>query len=157
MYSFKEPILVTLKIERRLSRCWIGVWGGGGGGGEWGEGAYTASQTTVPWRDLIKQIIRLSSFVFFLFFFFQHLPRDMANVNVWKTMFDPYNDAHVAFEPQSEKTYLRTYAPGRLIRIFTERILNYQRRKVSSCVKQKIWSDCGYARVIWVFVGRSSP
>ena len=21
---------------------------------------------------------------------FQHLPRDLANVNVWKTMFDPY-------------------------------------------------------------------
>ena len=23
---------------------------------------------------------------------FQHLPRDLANVNAWKTMFDPYND-----------------------------------------------------------------
>ena len=22
---------------------------------------------------------------------FQHLPRDLANVNAWKTMFDPYN------------------------------------------------------------------
>ena len=22
---------------------------------------------------------------------FQHLPRDLANVNEWKTMFDPYN------------------------------------------------------------------
>ena len=22
---------------------------------------------------------------------FQHLPRDLANVNVWKTMFGPYN------------------------------------------------------------------
>ena len=22
---------------------------------------------------------------------FQHIPRDLANVNVWKTMFDPYN------------------------------------------------------------------
>ena len=21
---------------------------------------------------------------------FQHLPRDLANINVWKTMFDPY-------------------------------------------------------------------
>ena len=21
---------------------------------------------------------------------FQHLPRDLANVNAWKTMFDPY-------------------------------------------------------------------
>ena len=24
---------------------------------------------------------------------FQHLPRDLANVNAWKTMFDPYNIA----------------------------------------------------------------
>ena len=23
---------------------------------------------------------------------FQHLPRDLANVNAWKTMFDPYID-----------------------------------------------------------------
>ena len=23
---------------------------------------------------------------------FQHLPRDLANVNAWKTMFDPYNE-----------------------------------------------------------------
>ena len=23
---------------------------------------------------------------------FQHLPRDLANVNAWKIMFDPYND-----------------------------------------------------------------
>ena len=22
---------------------------------------------------------------------FQHLPRDLANVNAWKSMFDPYN------------------------------------------------------------------
>ena len=26
---------------------------------------------------------------------FQHLPRDVANVNVWKTMFDPYNESVV--------------------------------------------------------------
>ena len=24
---------------------------------------------------------------------FQHLPRDLANVNAWKTMFDPYIDS----------------------------------------------------------------
>ena len=23
---------------------------------------------------------------------FQHLPRDLANVNAWKIMFDPYNN-----------------------------------------------------------------
>ena len=25
---------------------------------------------------------------------FQHLPRDLANVNAWKNMFDPYIEAH---------------------------------------------------------------
>ena len=25
---------------------------------------------------------------------FQHLPWDLANVNAWKTVFDPYIDAH---------------------------------------------------------------
>ena len=25
---------------------------------------------------------------------FQHLPRDLANVNAWKTMFDPYIIEH---------------------------------------------------------------
>ena len=29
---------------------------------------------------------------------FQHLPRDLANVNAWKPMFDPYNGAlHILF------------------------------------------------------------
>ena len=27
---------------------------------------------------------------------FQHLPRDLANVNAWKIMFDPYIDAYPA-------------------------------------------------------------
>ena len=26
---------------------------------------------------------------------FQHLPRDLANVNAWKTMFDPYNKRYI--------------------------------------------------------------
>ena len=29
---------------------------------------------------------------------FQHLPRDLANVNAWKTMFDPYNERMVIFK-----------------------------------------------------------
>ena len=32
---------------------------------------------------------------------FQHLPRDLANVNAWKTMFDPYND-------KTNDTYLQS-------------------------------------------------
>ena len=35
----------------------------------------------VPWEVLKTAASALG---------FQHLPRDLANVNVWKTMFDPY-------------------------------------------------------------------
>ena len=35
----------------------------------------------VPWEVLKPAAFGLS---------FQHLPRDLANVNAWKTMFDPY-------------------------------------------------------------------
>ena len=29
---------------------------------------------------------------------FQHLPQDLANVNAWKTMFDPYIKVHDCFQ-----------------------------------------------------------
>ena len=35
---------------------------------------------------------------------FQHLPRDLANVNAWKTMFDPYNV--VSFEQLGPDIFL---------------------------------------------------
>ena len=39
----------------------------------------------VPWEVLKTAAFGLG---------FQHLPRDLANVNAWKTMFDPYNMIH---------------------------------------------------------------
>ena len=30
---------------------------------------------------------------------FQHLPQDLANVNAWKTMFDPYSKYHNEEQP----------------------------------------------------------
>ena len=36
----------------------------------------------VPWEVLKTAASSLG---------FQHLPRDLANVNAWKTMFEPYN------------------------------------------------------------------
>ena len=36
----------------------------------------------VPWEVLKTAAFGLG---------FQHLPRDLANVNAWETMFDPYN------------------------------------------------------------------
>ena len=38
---------------------------------------------------------------------FQHLPRDLANVNAWKTKFDPYINM-TSHESQFEKTYFLT-------------------------------------------------
>ena len=40
----------------------------------------------VPWEVLKTAAFGLG---------FQHLPRDLANVNAWKTMFDPYIGAYV--------------------------------------------------------------
>ena len=37
----------------------------------------------VPWEVLKTAVFDLG---------FQHLPRDLAKVNAWKTMFDPYNE-----------------------------------------------------------------
>ena len=39
----------------------------------------------VPWEVLKITVSGLR---------FQHLPRDLANVNAWKTMFDPYITAY---------------------------------------------------------------
>ena len=39
----------------------------------------------VPWEVLKTAAFGLG---------FQHLPRDLANVNAWKTMFDPYIEDH---------------------------------------------------------------
>ena len=38
----------------------------------------------VPWEVLKTAAFGLG---------FQHLPRDLANANAWKNMFDPYNHA----------------------------------------------------------------
>ena len=35
---------------------------------------------------------------------FQHLPRDLANVNAWKTMFDRYNETDLSSRPFSQPT-----------------------------------------------------
>ena len=40
----------------------------------------------VPWEVLKTAAFGLG---------FQHLPRDLANVNSWKTMFDPYIETHI--------------------------------------------------------------
>ena len=40
----------------------------------------------VPWEVLKTAAFGLG---------FQHLPRDLENVNAWKTMFDPYSEIHI--------------------------------------------------------------
>ena len=46
----------------------------------------------VPWEVLKTVAFSLG---------FQHLPRDLANVNAWKTMFDPYT---VEYRPRMDFT-----------------------------------------------------
>ena len=43
----------------------------------------------VPWEVLKTAAFGLG---------FQHLPRDLANVNAWKTMFDSYNENRIFTE-----------------------------------------------------------
>ena len=44
------------------------------------------SNRQVPWEMLKTAAFGLG---------FQHLPRDLANVNAGKTMFDPFKDTHL--------------------------------------------------------------
>ena len=48
----------------------------------------------VPWEVLKTAAFGLG---------FQHLPRDLANVNVWKTMFDPYMVQHTKAKQRAAK------------------------------------------------------
>ena len=40
---------------------------------------------------------------------FQHLPRDIANVNAWKTMFDPYNTQLISVESSQRYPYEKLF------------------------------------------------
>ena len=40
---------------------------------------------------------------------FQHLPRDLANVNAWKTMFDPYNERNLRKHVHTAKIQISLY------------------------------------------------
>ena len=51
----------------------------------------------VPWEVLKTAAFSLG---------FQHLPRDLANVKAWKTMFDPYIIEYVSREQMSEWDFL---------------------------------------------------
>ena len=39
-------------------------------------------------RKVLREVLKTAAFGLG----FQHVPRDLANVNAWKTMFDPYNE-----------------------------------------------------------------
>ena len=40
---------------------------------------------------------------------FQHLPRDLANVNAWKTMFDPYSKVPNTTHKEKKKMIMNEY------------------------------------------------
>ena len=43
-------------------------------------------------RKVTREMLKTSGFFLGFALGFQHLPRDLANVNEWKIMFDPYNN-----------------------------------------------------------------
>ena len=58
---------------------------------------------------------------------FQHLPRDLANVNAWKTMFDPYSQVlyHVAIKAGLYRKAVQVYYIPKLYPVtFSLSILN---------------------------------
>ena len=63
-------------------------------------------------RKVPREMLKTSGFALG----FQHLPRDFANVNEWKIMFDPYIRWYVClsifeFVPEA-LTFIYTYRPG---------------------------------------------
>ena len=56
----------------------------------------------VPWEVLKTAAFGLG---------FQHFPRDLANVNAWKTMFDSYNDTHYSFNRATVQQVLQDVRP----------------------------------------------
>ena len=44
-------------------------------------------------RKVPREMLKTSGFALG----FQHLPRDLANVNEWKIMFDPYIQIYISF------------------------------------------------------------
>ena len=67
----------------------------------------------VPWEVLKTEAEGLG---------FQHLPRDLANVNAWKTMFDPYIKNRLIWmlwEHMSEGTFFDVVAKIILYHLWT--------------------------------------
>ena len=88
----------------------------------------------VPWEVLKTAAFGLG---------FQHLPRDLANVNAWKTMFDPYNSKYANIE---KKSCYVTVWPAQsdqflLVRVKKHLILCYPK-----CDQWRFWSDCASAQ-----------
>ena len=50
-------------------------------------------------RKVPREISKTSGFCF------QHLPRNLANVNEWKIMFDPYNVMGISLNISRDKTF----------------------------------------------------
>ena len=77
---------------------------------------------------------------------FQHFPRDLANVDAWKTMFDPYIDSLSHNVRKLTFGYLR---PAKI------QISLHIRTVWSESLQQRLWSDCADMYAVWIFVGRT--
>ena len=55
---------------------------------------------------------------------FQHLPRDLANVNAWKSMFDPYNETLESY------SLLKKIGPCYKLKTIVQTILQREARDI---------------------------
>ena len=82
---------------------------------------------------------------------FQHLPRDLANVNAWKTMFDPYNEG-TQEKPQSRSTAFPRHRKNQGLRTN-----NGKHSKIVAITDLNDWGESHYTnRFFMYFSIRSS-
>ena len=79
----------------------------------------------VPWERLKTAASGLG---------FQHLPQDLANVNAWKTMFDPYN---VTSKDRDQPVHLPSIGWA-LVYAFLDSLEAVE----GTCSQQRLWSNC---------------
>ena len=77
---------------------------------------------------------------------FQHLPRDLANVNAWKTMFDPYKKTYQLTDIYAQWKLKPAYDSRSLIRAFIVRMKNICIRCCTKCTQGRSWPDCENAQ-----------
>ena len=86
----------------------------------------------VPWEVLKPAAFGLG---------FQHLPRDLVNVNAWKTMFHPFNKTCVASKDSDQPVHPPSMARGPVYPSFDN-----PEAVEDTCDQRRLWLDCADAQ-----------